>query len=179
VVTPHGEDASLRKDVVEVLWRSRSVEGDLGMRWGAGGVVDAAVSERLLDAGEAQTLRAEAVRRVADPAYLPVDDAGRDVDARLGELAVTVALRRHARAAGKDLREVALVVGSGGVLRHATDQRSARVLGPATSDRAGGWSLPEHARVVVDLDYVLAAAGLLAQDHPEAAARIVRDGLSG
>ncbi|HEY4314813.1 MAG TPA: glutamate mutase L [Actinomycetes bacterium] len=177
VVTPHGEDATLRKDVVEVLWRSRSVEGDLGMRWGAEGVVDAAVSERLLDAGDAQVLRAEAVRRVADPAYLPVEEAGRDVDARLGELAVTVALRRHARAAGKDLREVALVVGSGGVLRHATEPRSSRVLAPATSDRAGGWRLPEHARVVVDRDYVLAAAGLLAQDHPRVAARLVMDSL--
>jgi uncharacterized protein (TIGR01319 family) len=177
VVTPHGEDATLRKDVVEVLWRSRSVEGDLGMRWGAEGVVDAAVSERLLDAGDAQVLRAEAVRRVADPAYLPVEEAGRDVDARLGELAVTVALRRHARAAGKDLREVTLVVGSGGVLRHATEPRSSRVLAPATSDRAGGWRLPEHARVVVDRDYVLAAAGLLAQDHPRVAARLVMDSL--
>jgi uncharacterized protein (TIGR01319 family) len=179
VVTPHGEDATLHKDVVEVLWRGRSVEGDLGMRWGAEGVVDAAVSERLLDAREAQTLRAEAVRRVTDPAYLPVDDVGRDVDARLGELAVTIALRRHARAARKDLREVALVVGSGGVLRHATEQRSWRMLAPATGDRAGGWPLPERARVVVDRDYVLAAAGLLTQDHPGAAARLVRHGLRG
>jgi hypothetical protein len=137
------------------------------------------MSERLLDPGEAQTLRAEAVRRVTDPAYLPVDDAGRDVDARLGELAVTVALRRHARAAGKDLREVALVVGSGGVLRHATEQRSSQVLAPATSDRSGGWPLPEHARVVVDRDYVLAAAGQLAQDYPRAAARLVNQGLRG
>jgi uncharacterized protein (TIGR01319 family) len=179
VVTPHGEDAVLRKEVVEVLWRSRSVEGDLGVRWGAEGVVGAALAERLLDAGEAQVLRAEAVRRVADPAYLPVDEAGRDVDARLGELAVTVALRRHARAAGKDLRDVALVVGSGGVLRHATGQRSTQVLAAATGDRAGGWPLPENARVVVDRDYVLAAAGLLAQDHPGAAARLVLDSLVG
>ena len=49
VVTPQGEDAVLRKEVVEVLWRSRTVEGDLGMRWGAAGVVEAAVAERLLD----------------------------------------------------------------------------------------------------------------------------------
>ena len=32
VVTPQGEDATLRREVVEVLWRSRTVEGDLGMR---------------------------------------------------------------------------------------------------------------------------------------------------
>src|SRR5207248_5278031 len=29
------------------LWRSRTVEGDLGVRWGAPGVVEAAVAERL------------------------------------------------------------------------------------------------------------------------------------
>ena len=176
VVTPQGEDAVLRKEVVEVMWRSRTVEGDLGMRWNAGGVVDAAVAERLVDPAEEPRLRAAAKERVADPAYLPDDDAGRDDDARLAELAVTVALRRHGRG-GKDLREVALVVGSGGVLRHATPARAQRILGPATSDLGGGWPVPEHARTVVDARYVLAAAGLLAQEHPEAAAVLVADGL--
>jgi uncharacterized protein (TIGR01319 family) len=176
VVTPQGEDAVLRKEVVEVMWRSRTVEGDLGMRWNAGGVVDAAVAERLVDPAEEPRLRAAAKERVADPAYLPDDDAGRDDDARLAQLAVTVALRRHARG-GKDLREVALVVGSGGVLRHATPARAQRILGPATSDLGGGWPVPEHARTVVDARYVLAAAGLLAQEHPEAAAVLVADGL--
>ena len=60
VVTPQGEDAVLRKEVVEVLWRSRTVEGDLGMRWNASGVVDAAVAERLVDAAEEPRLRAAA-----------------------------------------------------------------------------------------------------------------------
>ena len=125
---------------------------------------------------EEQPLRAAAELRVADPAYLPDDDAGRDDDARLAELAVTVALRRHARG-GKDLREVALVVGSGGVLRHATADRAERVLAPATQDLGGGWAVPEHARTVLDSRYVLAAAGLLAQEHPEAAAALVTNGL--
>ncbi|MEO7980186.1 MAG: glutamate mutase L [Sporichthyaceae bacterium] len=178
VVTPQGEDAVLRKDVVEVLWRSRTVEGDLGMRWGAAGVVAAAVAERLLEEVEADRLRAAAAVRVAEPAYLPSDEQGRDDDARLAQLAVTVALRRHARG-GKDLRQVGLVVGSGGVLRHATRGRAALVLGPATSDLAGGWAVPEQARTVVDTRYVLAAAGLLAQQHPEAAGMLVRAGLQG
>jgi uncharacterized protein (TIGR01319 family) len=172
VVTPQGEDAVLRKEVVEVLWRSRTVEGDLGMRWNAGGVVDAAVAERLLDPVEEQRLRAAADLRVVDPAYLPDDDAGRDDDARLAQLAVTIALRRHGRG-GKDLRDVSLVVGSGGVLRHATSVRAERVLQPATTDLGGGWAVPEHARAVVDVRYVLAAAGLLVQEHPEAAAALV------
>lgn len=176
VVTPQGEDAVLRREVVEVLWRSRTVEGDLGMRWGAAGVVEAAVAERLLSPVEADHLAGAAAARVADPAYLPSTEAELDDDARLGQLAVTVALRRHARG-GKDLREVGLVVGSGGVLRHATGERAAAVLAPATSDLAGGWAVPEHARTVVDSAYVLAAAGLLAEQHPEAAAKLVRSGL--
>jgi uncharacterized protein (TIGR01319 family) len=172
VVTPQGEDAVLRRDVVEVMWRSRTVEGDLGVRWGAVGVVDAAAGERLLGPGEEAVLRPAAEVRVADPSYLPPSDGERAVDARLAELAVTVALRRHGRG-GKDLREVRLVVGSGGVLRHGTDALRGQVLAPATGDRAGGWPLPERARAVVDDAYVLAAAGLLATDHPATAARLL------
>jgi len=173
VVTPQGEDAVLRKEVVEVMWRSRTVEGDLGMRWGAVGVVDAAVTERLVTADEERSLRTSAERRARDTGFLPADDTDRATDARLAELAVTVALRRHGRG-GKDLREVALVVGSGGVLRHGSAQLRRQVLGPATRDLAGGWPVPEHARTVVDVDYVLAATGLLAADHPETAARLAR-----
>ena len=174
VVTPQGEDAVLHREVVEVMWRSRTVEGDLGMRWSAVGVVDAAVAERLVTAAEEQSLRTSAERRAGDTGFLPADDADRATDARLAALAVTVALRRHGRGGGKDLREVALVVGSGGVLRHADDVTRAAVLRPATADLAGGWPVPEGARTVVDGDYVLAAAGLLTAKHPATAARLVR-----
>ncbi len=177
VVTPQGEDAVLRKDVVEVLWRSRTVEGDLGMRWNAVGIVDAAVAERLLDPDEADRLRVDAEVRAADPAFLPDDDDGRRTDARLGELAVTVALRRHGRG-GKDLREVRVVVGSGGVLRHGAADVRAQVLGPATDDLAGGWPLPESPRLLVDDRYVLAAAGLLGAEHPAAADQLLRSCLA-
>jgi uncharacterized protein (TIGR01319 family) len=179
VVTPHGEDAVLRREVVEVMWRSRTVEGDLGMRWNAVGVVDAARGERLLAPGEEELLRRAAAERAADPAYLPASDEARAVDARLGELAVTVALRRHGRSAGKDLREVRLVVGSGGVLRHGSATVRAQVLGPATSDVGGGWPVPEEARTVVDDAYVLAAAGLLSAEHPGPAARLLAGHLVG
>jgi uncharacterized protein (TIGR01319 family) len=177
VVTPVGEDAALRRDAVEVMWRSRTVEGDLGMRWNATGVVAAGVAERLVDEPEALTLRPEAERRGHDPAYLPGSAAEREVEARLAEVAVTVALRRHGRG-GKSLREVRLVVGSGGVLRHADARLRARILAPATGDLAGGWPVPEEARTTVDEQYVLAAAGLLAADHAEVAARLLRSCLT-
>ena len=76
---------------------------------------------------------------------------------------------------GKDLREVDLLVGSGGVLRHGGPDAVRRVLLPATGDAfEGGWQLPRDPMVVVDRDYVLAAAGLLAEEHPLAAYGLVR-----
>ena len=68
---------------------------------------------------------------------------------------------------GKDLREVDLLVGSGGVLRHGRHDVAARVLaGSVGADVEGGWQLPRRPEVVVDADYVLAAAGLLAGRAP-------------
>jgi hypothetical protein len=53
------------------------------------------------------------------------------------------------------------------------------VLGGATGDSEEGWQLPRAPRVVVDRDYVLAAAGLLAGPHPDAAYRLARRLLDG
>ena len=74
---------------------------------------------------------------------------------------------------GKDLREVGLLVGSGGVLRHGRPGVAERVLAGSVGEVEGGWQLPARARVTVDQQYVLAAAGLLAPQHPEAARRLV------
>ena len=75
---------------------------------------------------------------------------------------------------GKDLREVDLLVGSGGVLRHGRPGVAERVLAGSIGEVDGGWQLPRAPRVVVDTDYVLAAVGLLAADHPDAAYRLAR-----
>jgi uncharacterized protein (TIGR01319 family) len=186
VITPDPEQVELHREVVETMWRSRTVEGDLGVRWNALGVVEAARQELLVAADEAALLAPAAAARAADPDLLPADAAARAVDARLAELALTVALRRHARpqesgevrTQGRDLRQVRLVVGSGGVLRHADHPALKAILAPALSDTAGGWKVPEHAALAVDGRYVLAAAGLLGADHPVAAARLATSALT-
>jgi hypothetical protein len=147
------------------------VEGDLGVRWSAVSTVEAAHDAGLLTDDELVAARSAAEERQADPAYLPSDEAGSRLDGRLVSCAAAVALRRHAGRArgehrGVDLREAALLVGSGGALRHA---EAAERLLLAHVTTAGGWQVPEHPRVVVDTDYVLAAAGLLAERHPAAA----------
>ncbi len=176
VVTPSGEDATLRKEVVQTLWRARTVEGDLGMRWNAVGVVDAAAAEHL---AATAGLRAYAGRVAHDPGFVPTDPAD---DAELARLAVTVALRRHGRpgspaSAPRALRDVSTVVGSGGVLRHNDSGVRRAVLAPAVGDHGGGWRVPRSASLAVDAGYLLFAAGLLAEHEPRAAAVLVTSGL--
>ncbi len=182
------EEASLHREVVEVMARERTVEGDLGMRWNASGTVEAAVAERLLERGDRLV---EAARdRVERPDWLPVSNADREDELTLARLAMTIAVRRHARAAdpvtpdgprrpGKDLRAVSLIVGSGGVLRHADPTAAVSALASVVADHAGGWRVPENARVTIDASYVLAPAGLLAVDHRDAAARLLAEHLWG
>lgn len=162
-------------DVAGTLWRSRTVEGDLGMRWSAPSLVAAAARERLLGLDEELSLVDAAGRRAADPAWVPETDQERAIDLRLAELAAVIALRRHAR--GRDLRRVRLIVGSGGVLRHQPDGARA-VLAAVLNDHAGGWALPRDAVTAVDRHYVLAPAGLLAAAHPAAAGALLDMNLS-
>jgi hypothetical protein len=144
-------------------------------------VVAASETERLLVAGERGALLAEAHRRAQTPGLL-VDGAGDwAVEARLARLAATVAVRRHARTdpggAGRDLREVRVVIGSGGVLRYARRDDAVKIVTAMLSDHAGGWALPREPAVAIDVDYVLAAAGLLVDDHPVAATGLLRSRL--
>ncbi|MCW2640617.1 MAG: glutamate mutase [Dactylosporangium sp.] len=188
VVVPDAERAGgPAREVAGVLWRSRTVEGDLGVRWSAPGVVAAARAEKLVGDAEAESLAVAADARAADPDLLADDGA---VDLRLAELAAVVALRRHARGeavggataarrGGKDLGAVRLLIGSGGVLRHAPPPRSAAVLTAVLADHAGGWRLPKAAIPRVDQAYVLAAVGLLAGDFPDAAIALAQRELYG
>jgi uncharacterized protein (TIGR01319 family) len=190
VLTPDAErESGPRQEVAGVLWRARTVEGDLGVRWSAPGVVAAARAEKLVDDAEAGELDAAAARRAAQPDLI-ADDG---IDVRLARLAGMIAVRRHARGepahraggapparpAGRDLSQVRLVIGSGGVLRHAAAARAAAVLAAVCGDHGGGWRTPGAAAVRVDTAYVLAAAGLLAADYPAAATTLLQHYLYG
>lgn len=172
---------SVGREVVATTRVTRTVEGDLGMRWSAVPTAEAGIDEGWLD----PSVRPLARARQQHPDYLPADEASRAVDAALAAVAVGAALRRHAgrsqvvfspegrvvERTGKDLRTVRLLVGSGGVLRHSPD--GADVV-RRHLESAGGWQLPDDPRVVVDADYVLAAIGLLSEDHADVATALAR-----
>ncbi|MGY1619178.1 glutamate mutase L [Geodermatophilus sp. SYSU D00691] len=151
VPDPDADQAALGREAVGVPARRRTVEGDLGVSSSAGDLREAARAEGLPD---------------------PHDDT-----LGLGTAAATVALRRHLRAeaaygpGGASARAAGLVVLSGGVFRHADDVDAA--VARIAADAGGAGSVLAGSRVVVDRRYVLAAAGLLAAEHPRAAAGLV------
>ena len=163
VLDPPGDDDP-QAPVAGWASAARTVEGDLGVRWSAPDVVAAAVRDRLVETATAGTLTLGAEARRSDPGLLPRAAGDADTDLTLARLAATIAVRRHARPdlGGRDLRRVGLVVGSGGVLRHASGDAARDVLAGVLADRAGGWALPTDPRVVVDSAYLLAPVGLLA-----------------
>lgn len=161
VVTLDAErsDDGLAHEVVAPTSANRTVEADLGMRESAGlpgSFVPTTNEEYAADEEIARTAAATAVRRHAGRSRVVLSPDGRVVER-----------------SGVDLREVSLVIGSGGVLRHGRPGVAGRVLGGlVTTDDPEGWQLPERARIVVDQQYLLMAVGLLAAPHPDVAHRL-------
>ena len=168
----------------------RTVEGDLGMRHNARSIVaslgmDDFTALAGLPAADVDA-RLDAID--ADVERLPADDAERDFDTTLAEVATRRAMQRHAGRIevkqavtgpvtvqyGKDLTAVDTVIGTGGVLVHGADP--GRVLTAALFDDAEPMSLrPKHPKIMIDDAYALYAVGLLASAAPEAALRLAHN----
>lgn len=169
---------------------ARSVEADLGVRWNALGILEAAREEGLLDAVETAKLGDHAAAREQEPTYLSDCQSEADVDRRLTMLAITVALRRHVgrerltltpdgavlAREGRDLTEASLLIGTGGPLRSLDPADLDACLASALG--RGRLLLPRHALTSIDHDYVLAAAGLLAGTHETAAGALLESCMS-
>ena len=169
----------------------RSVEGDLGMRWGAPGTVEAMAASRraAAEARLGSDLAAEARRRRDTPSFLPADDHDRAVDRELAEAAVATAVERHAgkvvvrhrpwgdryQVTGKDLRQTRLVVATGGAFRHGRDPRD---LVQRALESIEGAQSPRHPAISIDTSYALYATGLIARLSPGLARQLARSALA-
>jgi uncharacterized protein (TIGR01319 family) len=193
VVAIDPEDGMSARVVAEMPV-SRTVEGDLGMRWSASSTVAAGLDAGLLTQADSARLAVSARRGRSEPGWVPSTTAERDSDGRLACAAIGLALRRHAgrqrvrfgtdgrlvEREGKDLRGIDLLAGAGGVLRHNGFEFAARVLEQSCGDDlAGGWLLPQRPQIAIDSHCVLAAAGLLAAEHPSAAYALLSGLLKG
>ena len=157
----------------------RTVEGDLGMRWGAPGTVNAMSSAARVAAESALAcdLAHEAERRRETPSYLPATDHDRAVDRVLAQAGVATAVERHAgkvvvrhrpwgdryQVTGKDLRPTRIIVATGGAFRHG---REPDLMVRSALDDIQGAQSPHDPAIAIDHAYALYAIGLLARLAP-------------
>jgi uncharacterized protein (TIGR01319 family) len=170
----------------------RTVEGDLGMRHNVQAIADAVgvtalAADAGLDEAGVERLIGELARDVERVPGSPQEAA---LDRALGRAAIRLAVKRHAGTIetvftvqgpaqvqhGKDLSDVATVIGTGGVLVHSTDPGS--ILETALAEPGDAGSLrPRAPRLMLDSEYSLYACGLLAQVEPVCAYRLGANGL--
>lgn len=166
----------------------RTVEGNLGLRVSAMGIVETAgpggVLQKIGLSGSEE--EAEIVRYTEflenNPEYIAVTEKEKLYDEGLAMVAVEVALKRHAgffakeydplmgiapgTPIGRDLRKVNYVIGIGGIFTHSSVQRSARIICQALN-KPGVSLLPVSPKILIDRDYIMYALGVLGQIYPE------------
>jgi uncharacterized protein (TIGR01319 family) len=166
----------------------RTVEGDLGLRSGSAGVVEADGRWLLAESGLTDIALGQAVSlRSEDSKWIPSSSEEAGLDRLLAVGCVAHAVQRHCGTMlltrsekgpptlardGPDLREVEQVLGTGGVFSHRED--GSEILRVALHRRAPRSLAPRDPVLSVDANYVMAAAGLLATLDPDAAALLLQ-----
>lgn len=171
-------------------YAKRTVEGDIGMRYSLGGIIDAAGIDRICTLSGLTKERA--LELAADlkshTDKVPCgDDELEKLDFALASCAIDEAVGRHAGTItetytmmgqtfvqeGKNLTGVKNIVVTGGSLIHT--KRTAEIAAFSLYSGMKPASLrPKKADVWVDRTYILAAMGLLSSYYPEVALRIMK-----
>ena len=170
----------------------RTVEGDVGMRYTAEGILESAGLSRAaslagLKETEVQNYTEKLRKTIGS---LPQNDKEKALDFALAALAVETATMRHCGSLeevytatgqaflqmGKDLRKVKKVIMTGGALIHA-DRKSELAQFALYSDKQPQSLRPERAELLFDKQYIIAAMGLLGAYFPKAALRILKNEL--
>ncbi|MDO5022576.1 MAG: methylaspartate mutase accessory protein GlmL [Eubacteriales bacterium] len=174
-------------------YAKRSVEGDIGMRYSARGIVEAAGIEALADLAGVTEKEVEDYLEILgqDKSFLPKNPKEHMLEEALAALAIRTALIRHSgeiqrvftpsgavfKQQGKDLSTVNTVILTGGALVH-TD-KGQKILDMAVSNVDESCLIPRHAKAIIDTKYILSAMGLLATYDRDAACAIMKDNIGG
>ncbi len=171
-------------------YSKRTVEGDIGMRYSIGGIVDAAGLPQVAKLADLTPRRTEELVEYLKTHTDTVPNGDEELerlDHALASYAVEEAVRRHAGTieetytlmgqtfvqAGKNLTAVKQIVVTGGSLIHT--KKTAEIAAHAMYSPRHPESLcPKAAAVWVDRTYILAAMGLLSSHYPQAALRIMK-----
>lgn len=167
----------------------RTVEGDLGMRVSALSLLETIGAAKL--AGRAGLTQQQIVDYInlahVKVDTLPLTEEQWDIDTAMAGLATDLAMARHAGTLetvwtplgamhvqhGKDLSEVACIIGTGGVIVNHPNPRDIMMEAFFKAEEPTVLR-PKNSKVMLDRDYILAAAGLLAEVQPTAALRLLK-----
>ena len=174
----------------------RTVEGDLGIRFNAGTLLDRVgidEFEKEFRAGfpGLKVSAAEITQYIEqisqETSRVPGGDWQSAVDAQLARVAVELAVERHVGKReriitregeawvyyGKDLSETRTLIGTGGVFIY--NSYISHILSPAAGgDYRYDVLRPKNPSLFVDSSYLLYAVGLLSQSQPDVAARLFK-----
>lgn len=191
-----GSGTPKRADVIlkglEEPYAKRTVEGDLGMRYSAEGIVKALNEQEIkLYKEKGIDLISEAKYRNEHVDMLPTNEHEREVDTELGAICTDIAIGRHAGKMesvyspmgmlyyqiGKDLTTAKYVIGTGGVIINNPDPK--KILERICCDSKKPLELrPKNPTLLLDKEYILSAMGLLSLHEPEAALKIMKKNIS-
>jgi uncharacterized protein (TIGR01319 family) len=129
----------------------------------------------------------EALQSLRSTLSIPDSDKQRDLQLMLSRLAVKTAVDRHAGRLetvwthdgdvlvqrGKDLSKIETILGTGGPLAFSHDAKYVLEGALATPDSPGILK-PTKPNFYLDTQYIMFAAGLLAQSEPDKALRIIK-----
>jgi uncharacterized protein (TIGR01319 family) len=175
----------------------RTVEGDLGIRFNAGTLVDRVGLERFAtDFDEAfpqfRVSRGEIASYISDisaeTSSVPQAPWHAAVDAQLARIAVDIGIERHVGKKeriithageawlyyGKDLSETRTVIGTGGVFIYNPHVAHILSAGANGNDRYEVLR-PKQPTLFVDHSYLLYAVGLLSQKRPDVGLRLFKN----
>ena len=176
---------------LEEPYAKRTVEGDLGMRYSALALLEAAgiktIRNYLHDSLKQIDIKSQCFYRHNNIKMVPQTEDEIKFDEAMAKAATELAMTRHCGVLecvytpmgtmfnqnGKDLTETPYVIGTGGVIIHS--------LNPHEILKAGNFNQedpihlkPVNPKFLIDKTYILSAMGLLAQEYPNIAIRIMK-----
>lgn len=174
---------------LEEPFAKRTVEGDLGMRysalslWEASGTrkIQQYLKDKSVNVEESCKYRSQNIKMV------PSTEEEIKFDEAMAKVATDLAMERHVGVVesvytpmgmiysqtGKDLLQIKYFVGTGGVLVHSDNPKE--ILKAGTYDINNPTYLkPQQPGYLFDKTYILSAMGLLAEDYPDMAVRIMK-----
>ena len=172
----------------------RTVEGDLGMRYSATALLKAAGADLIADFADSSTENVERyIEKVSgDIDHLPQEEQEKKLEVAMGRACTKLGVDRHAGQlethysaigqvfvqTGKDLTNVNTVIGTGGVI--ISNEKPLEILTGILYEANSPQILkPKQPEFAIDKQYILAAMGLLCEDYPDIAMRMMKKYIVG